>query len=155
MKVLTPDPEIRFALFKQITVIFHLLRRSVLQNCCSLWIDHNAMNGNCNFNFSQYFPILELIVFLQSYFHVLRRSVKIMPARISVSWNKKVEKIQVFECMPVERHSVLANALNVSLHFLLFHPVYSSTAVDRQHKYTCLNIILCDFFLSTSPIICY
>jgi len=44
--------------------------------------DSNVWNSICSF--FQYFPILEVIVYLQSYFHVLRHWGKTMSAWISV-----------------------------------------------------------------------
>jgi len=47
---------------------------------------------NSIFSFLQYFPILEVTVFLQSYFHVLRHWDKTMSAWISARWDKQVGK---------------------------------------------------------------
>jgi len=45
---------------------------------------------NSIFSFFQYFPILEVTVFLLSYFHVLRHWGKAMSAWIFVRWDNQV-----------------------------------------------------------------
>ena len=52
--------------------------------------DSNVWNSI--FTFFQYFPIIEVIVFLQSYFHVLRHWGKTVSSWISVRWDKQVGK---------------------------------------------------------------
>jgi len=47
---------------------------------------------NSIFSFFQYIPILEVNIFLQSYFHVLRHWGKTMSAWISVRCDKQVKK---------------------------------------------------------------
>jgi hypothetical protein len=69
--------------------------------------DSNVWNST--FSYFQYFPILEVIVYLQSYFHVLRHWGKTMSVWISVRWDKQVKKntdLRVY---------VIINRRNVSL----------------------------------------
>lgn len=54
------------------------------------FVDSNIWNTI--FSFLQYFPILEVIIFLQSYFHVLRHWSKTISGWISVRLDKQVEK---------------------------------------------------------------
>lgn len=69
--------------------------------------DSNVWNSI--FSSFQYFPILEVIVYLQSYFHVLRHWGKTMSAWIFVRWDKQVKKNRDL------RVYVIINRRNVSL----------------------------------------